>query len=234
MEFSKYFDHTVLRADAGEEEINAVCQEAIQYHFASVCVNGARTRQVSNLLLDTDVEVCTVVGFPLGAMSTMAKKIETLTAIEDGAGEIDMVINVGAVKDGDWGYVKKDIEEVKEVCIHNTMGREVILKVIIETCLLTEEEKIKVCETAVEAGADFVKTSTGFSTGGAVTEDVALMRKTVDAKTAALEKETGKTRKRVLVKASGGIRDLATAKAMIAAGADRLGTSATVAIVTEV
>lgn len=233
MEFSKYFDHTILKADASEEEVNVVCREAVLHHFASVCVNGARTRQVSNLLLDTDVEVCTVIGFPLGAMSTMAKKIETLTAIEDGAGEIDMVINVGAIKDGDWEFVKKDIEEVKEVCIHNTMGREVVLKVIIETCLLTQEEKVAACEAAVEAGADFVKTSTGFSTGGASVEDVALMRKTVDAKTTALEKETGKTWKKVLVKASGGIRDLKTAKAMIAAGADRLGTSATVAIITE-
>ena len=232
MEFSKYFDHTILKADAGEEEVNAICMEAIQYHFASVCVNSARTKQVSCLLADTDIEVCTVVGFPLGAMSTMAKKFEALTAIEDGATEIDMVINVGAVKEADWETVKKDIEEVKEVCAHNTMGKEVLLKVIIETCLLTKEEKIKACETAVEAGADFVKTSTGFSTGGATVEDVALMRKTVDAKTDALEKETGTTHKRVQVKASGGIRDLETAKAMIQAGADRLGTSATVSIVT--
>lgn len=232
MEFSKYFDHTVLKADASEEDVNTICKEAIQYNFASVCVNSGRTKQVSCLLADTDIEVCTVVGFPLGAMSTMAKKFEALTAIEDGAGEIDMVINIGAVKDADWDAVKKDIEEVKEVCLHNTMGKEVLLKVIIETCLLTEEEKIKACETAVEAGADFVKTSTGFSTGGATVEDVVLMRKTVDAKTTALEKETGVTHKRVQVKASGGIRNLETAKAMIRAGADRLGTSATVAIVT--
>lgn len=233
MEFSKYFDHTVLKADASEEDVNLVCREAIQYQFASVCVNGVRTRQVSCLLADTDIAVCTVIGFPLGAMSTVAKKLETLTAIEDGATEIDMVINVGAVKDADWDFVRKDIEEVKEICTNNTMGRDVVLKVIIETCLLTDEEKVKACETAVEAGADFVKTSTGFSTGGAVVEDVALMRKTVDAKTTALEKETGRTHKRVQVKASGGIRDLITAKAMIAAGADRLGTSATVTIVTE-
>lgn len=232
MEFSKYFDHTILKADASEEDVNVICKEAMQYNFASVCVNSGRTKQVSNLLLDTDIEVCTVIGFPLGAMSTMAKKLETLTAIEDGATEIDMVINVGAVKDDDWEFVKKDIEEVKEVCANNTMGRDVMLKVIIETCLLTEKEKIKACEISVEAGADFVKTSTGFSTGGATKEDVALMRKTVDAKTTALEKETGVTHKRVRVKASGGIRDIATARAMIEAGADRLGTSATVAIVT--
>lgn len=231
MEFSKYFDHTILKADASEEDVNAICLEAMKYNFASVCVNSYRTKQVANLLLDTDIDVCTVIGFPLGAMSTMAKKLETLTAIEDGATEIDMVINVGAVKDGDWDLVKKDIAEVKEVCANNTMGRDVILKVIIETCLLTEEEKIQACEVSVEAGADFVKTSTGFNTGGATVEDVALMRKTVDAKTTAMEKETGKTCKRVRVKASGGIRDLTTAKAMIAAGADRLGTSATVDIV---
>ena len=233
MEFSKYFDHTILKADAGEEEVNGICQEAMQYHFASVCVNSARTKQAACLLADTDIEVCTVVGFPLGAMSTMAKKFEALTAIEDGATEIDMVINVGAVKDEDWDFVKQDIAEVQEVCAHNTMGRNVLLKVIIETCLLTEEEKVKACETAVEAGADFVKTSTGFSTGGATVEDVALMRKTVDARTTALEKETGVTHKRVRVKASGGIRDLKTAKEMIAAGADRLGTSATVNIMME-
>lgn len=231
MEFNKYFDHTILKADATEEDVNAICREAIMYNFASVCVNGARTKQVSCLLLDSDVEVCTVIGFPLGAMSTMGKKLEALTAIEDGADEIDMVINVGAIKDEDWDFVKKDIEEVKEVCANNTMGKDVTLKVIIETCLLTDEEKVKACEISVEAGADFVKTSTGFSTGGATVEDVALMRKTVDAKTTALEKETGKTWNRVKVKASGGIRDYETAKAMIAAGADRLGTSATIAIV---
>lgn len=232
MEFSKYFDHTILKADASEENINTICKEAIRYNFASVCVNSARTRQVSGILLDTDIEVCTVIGFPLGAMSTMAKKLETLTAIEDGATEIDMVINVGAVKDADWEFVKRDIAEVKEVCTNNTMGRDVVLKVIIETCLLTKEEKIQACEVSVEAGADFVKTSTGFSTSGAKVEDVALMRKVVDEKVIALEKETGITHKRVRVKASGGIRDLATAQAMIQAGADRLGTSATVDIVT--
>lgn len=231
MEFNKYFDHTILKADATEEDVNVICREALQYKFASVCVNSARTKQVSCVLLDSDVEVCTVIGFPLGAMSTMAKKLETLTAIEDGADEIDMVINVGAVKDDYWEFVKQDIAEVKEVCANNTVGKNVTLKVIIETCLLTDEEKVKACEVAVEAGADFVKTSTGFSTGGATVEDVALMRKTVDAKTTQLEKETGKTWNRVKVKASGGIRDYETAKAMIAAGADRLGTSATIAIV---
>lgn len=231
MDFNKYFDHTILKADATSENVNRIVREALQYNFASVCVNSGRTKQVSSMLINTDIDVCTVIGFPLGAMSTMAKKMETLTAIEDGATEIDMVINVGAVKDGDWDLVIEDIAEVKEICRNNTTGQEAILKVIIETCLLTDEEKVMACEAAVEAGADFVKTSTGFSNGGATVEDVALMRKTVDAKTTALEKETGKTWPRVKVKASGGIRDYETAKAMIDAGADRLGTSATIAIV---
>lgn len=231
MDFNKYFDHTILKADATSEDVNRVVREALQYNFASVCVNSGRTKQVSSMLINTDIDVCTVIGFPLGAMSTMAKKMETLTAIEDGATEIDMVINVGAVKDGDWDLVIEDIAEVKEICRNNTTGQEALLKVIIETCLLTDEEKVMACEAAVEAGADFVKTSTGFSNGGATVEDVALMRKTVDAKTTALEKETGKTWPRVKVKASGGIRDYETAKAMIDAGADRLGTSATIAIV---
>ena len=231
MEFSKYFDHTILNAAATMEEVDRICKEAIEYRFASVCVNGAWTKTVAEKLTDTDIAVCTVIGFPLGAMSTRAKRFETLTAIEDGATEIDMVVNIGAVKDKNDAFVRQDIAAVKEICSNNTMGKEVILKVIIETCLLSDEEKKRVCELAVEAGADFVKTSTGFSTGGATTKDVALMRKTVDEKTTALEKETGQTRKRVRVKASGGIRDAKTAKEMIAAGADRLGTSATVAII---
>lgn len=231
MEFSKYFDHTILNAAATMEEVDRICKEAIEYRFASVCVNGAWTKAVAEKLAGTDIAVCTVIGFPLGAMSTRAKRFETLTAIEDGATEIDMVVNIGAVKDKNDAFVRQDIAAVKEICSNNTMGKEVILKVIIETCLLSDEEKKRVCELAVEAGADFVKTSTGFSTGGATTKDVALMRKTVDEKTTALEKETGQTWKRVRVKASGGIRDAKTAKEMIAAGADRLGTSATVAII---
>lgn len=231
MEFSKYFDHTILNAAATMEEVDRICKEAIEYRFASVCVNGAWTKAVAEKLTDTDIAVCTVIGFPLGAMSTRAKRFETLTAIEDGATEIDMVVNIGAVKDKNDAFVRQDIAAVKEICSNNTMGKEIILKVIIETCLLSDEEKKRVCELAVEAGADFVKTSTGFSTGGATTKDVALMRKTVDEKTTALEKETGQTWKRVRVKASGGIRDAKTAKEMIAAGADRLGTSATVAII---
>lgn len=211
-QFNKYFDHTILKPEASSDQVEQICQEAIRHHFASVCVNAYRTKQAATLLQDTDVLVCTVVGFPLGAVPTEVKVYETKQAIADGAQEIDMVINVGALKDGNTDYVYEDIRNVKEAC-----GKDVTLKVIIETCLLTDEEKVSVCELAVKAGADFVKTSTGFSTGGATTKDVALMRKTVgDA---------------AQVKASGGIRDYDTAKAMIDAGADRLGTSATVEII---
>lgn len=219
MKFSKYFDHTILKADATAKDVKQICQEAKDYDFASVCVNSYYTPLVAEELKDTDVKVCTVIGFPLGAMSTLSKKMETIDAIENGADEIDMVINVGALKAKDYEEVLYDIKEVKDACIHNPAWKEATLKVIIETCLLTEEEKVKACELAVEAGADFVKTSTGFSTGGAKAEDVALMKKTVAGK--------------AWVKASGGIRDLETAKAMIQAGADRLGTSATVQIMEE-
>lgn len=219
MDFNKYFDHTILKADAVDEEIEKICKEALEYNFASVCVNSGNTAYVADLLKGSDVGICTVVGFPLGAMSTIAKKFETLNAIENGATEIDMVINVGALKDEDYDFVLEDIKEVKKACMHNSENRQALLKVIIETCLLTKEEKIKACELAVEAGADFVKTSTGFSTGGATVEDVRLMKNTVGDK--------------ARVKASGGIRDIATARAMIEAGADRLGTSATVAIYKE-
>lgn len=207
------FDHTILKPEASVEAVEKICNEAIEYGFASVCVNQYRTKMVADKLKGTDVKVCTVVGFPLGAVSTEVKVFETKEAIKDGAEEIDMVINVGALKDKNYDYVKEDIRKVKEACGDNT------LKVIIETCLLTDEEKVKVCELAVEAGADFVKTSTGFSTGGAVAEDVTLMKKTVNGK--------------ALVKASGGIRDNKKAIAMVEAGADRLGTSATVEIVND-
>lgn len=211
MEFSKYFDHTILNPSACEEEIRAACKEALYYNFASVCVNQYRTKLVKSLLEGTGVAVCTVVGFPLGAVSTEVKVFETLQAIRDGADEIDMVINVGAMKDKNDSYVQRDIECVKNAC------KDKILKVIIETCLLDEEEKRKACELAVKAGADYVKTSTGFSTGGATTDDVALMKYSVGGK--------------AKVKASGGIRDYKTAMEMVRAGADRLGTSQTVAII---
>lgn len=207
---SKLFDHTILKADATKEAVAKICKEARENKFMSVCVNSFYTAFVAEQLKDTDVKVCTVVGFPLGQMSTRAKAAETAIAVEDGAQEIDMVINVGALKDKLYDVVRDDIAEVKKAC-----GK-ALLKVIIETCLLTDEEKIKACELAVEAGADFVKTSTGFSTAGAKAEDVALMRKTVGPQ--------------IGVKASGGIRDRQSAETMVEAGASRLGTSATVAI----
>lgn len=204
------FDHTILKADARKEQVAEICAEALKYGFASVCVNSYYTAFVAQQLKGSNVKVCTVVGFPLGQMSTKAKVAETKIAVEDGAREIDMVINVGALKDGDYDLVLTDIREVKKAC------GQALLKVIIETCLLTQEEKVKACELSKEAGADFVKTSTGFSTGGAEVEDVALMRKTVGDSMG--------------VKASGGIRDKETAQKMVEAGASRLGTSATVAI----
>ncbi len=208
---SKYFDHTILKADAKKEDIEKICKEAIEYNFASVCVNSYWTGYVAQLLSNSDVSVCTVVGFPLGAMSTKAKAYETSCAVEDGADEIDMVINVGELKAGNLEAVFEDVKAVRGQC----EGK--ILKVIIETCYLTEDEKKTACELAVKAKADFVKTSTGFGCGGAAVEDVALMKHVVSGK--------------AKVKASGGIRNSQTAKAMIEAGADRLGTSATIAIV---
>ncbi len=208
---SKLFDHTILKADATREQVVKICDEAKKYNFMSVCVNTYYAPLVAGELEGTDVKTCCVVGFPLGQMSTESKALETAYAVQVGADEIDMVINVGALKDKDYAAVLADIRAVRAVCVGKT------LKVIIETCLLTDEEKVKACELSVEGGADFVKTSTGFSTGGAKAEDVVLMRKTVGPD--------------IGVKASGGIRDEATAKAMVEAGASRLGTSATVAII---
>lgn len=209
---TKYFDHTILKADATEAQVAKICEEALANDFASVCVNQYYTKFVAEKLKGSNVDVCTVVGFPLGMSDTRVKAYETRAAIEDGATEVDMVINVGALKDQKYDYVLHDIQTLKDVC-----GSDVTLKVIIETCLLTEAEKVKACELSKEAGADFVKTSTGFSTGGAKAEDVALMRKTVgDA---------------LGVKASGGIHTAEEAQAMIDAGASRLGTSATLAII---
>ncbi len=210
----EYFDHTILKADAGEEDVARVCREALQWGFASVCVNGCYTKLAASLLAGSKVKVCTVAGFPLGMADSQVKAFEAERAIKDGASEIDMVINVGALKDHRDDFVREDIKKVKEKC----QGK-ALLKVIIETCLLTDEEKIRACHLAVEAGADFVKTSTGFSTGGATVEDVALMKKAVSG--------------RARVKAAGGIRSAEDAYKMIQAGADRLGTSATVAIMTE-
>lgn len=206
----KLFDHTILKADATEAAVAKICAEAKEYGFMSVCVNTYYTAFVAETLKDSDVKVCTVVGFPLGQMSTKAKALETQCAVEDGADEIDMVLNVAALKDGKYDVVLEDIKAVKAACGN------ALLKVILETCLLTKEEIVKACELSVEAGADFVKTSTGFSTGGATAEDIALMRKTVGPD--------------IGVKASGGVRDSKGAVAMVEAGASRIGASATIAI----
>jgi deoxyribose-phosphate aldolase len=212
MDIAKYIDHTVLAANATQEKIEKLCEEAKQWKFASVCVNTCWTKLCAEKLRGTGVNVCVVVGFPLGAMCTKAKAYEAKCAVEDGATEVDMVINIGWLKDRKDDLVENDIREVKKACGDKH------LKVIIEACLLTEEEKVRACELSVKAGADFVKTSTGFSTGGATAEDVALMRKTVGP-------DTG-------VKAAGGIRTFEDAKKMIEAGANRLGCSAGIAIVT--
>ncbi|MCY8233545.1 deoxyribose-phosphate aldolase [Priestia endophytica] len=210
-EIAKMIDHTLLKADAKKEEIEKLCEEAKEHHFASVCVNPTWVSLSSSLLEGTDVKVCTVIGFPLGANTPEVKAFEAQNAISNGAIEVDMVINIGALKDGNDQEVKRDIQAVVEA------SKGVLVKVIIETCLLTEDEKIRACKLAVEAGADYVKTSTGFSTGGATVEDVALMRKTVGPD--------------VGVKASGGVRNAEGAKAVIEAGATRIGASSGIAIV---
>lgn len=204
-------DHTLLKPEATPAQIEKLCAEAAEYHFASVCVNPVYIPLAARLLKDTGVKVCCVVGFPLGAIAPEQKAAEAASCAAMGAEELDMVIHVGAAKAGDWALVQRDIEGVVKAAAGHTV------KVIIETCLLTDEEKVKACEAAKAAGAHFVKTSTGFSTGGATTHDIALMRKTVGP-------EMG-------VKASGGIRDYETAMAMIEAGANRIGASAGIAIV---
>lgn len=210
MEINKYIDHTLLKPDAKIEDIDKLCLEAIEYDFASVCVNPCFVRYCFEKLKDSDVKVCTVIGFPLGATSTEAKVFETKQAVKDGADEIDMVINVSHLKANDDEYELNEIKKIRKAC----KGK--ILKVIIETCLLTDEEKIKICKIAKKAKADFVKTSTGFSTGGATVHDVKLMKKAVG--------------KNVKVKASGGIRDYETFMDMIKAGAERVGASSGVKI----
>lgn len=204
-------DHTLLKPEGTRAQIEKLCKEALQYSFASVCVNPTNVIQASEILKGSSVKVCTVIGFPLGANTSEVKAFETENAIANGAEEVDMVINIGRLKDKDYEYVKNDIAAVV-----NAAKGKALTKVIIETCLLTEEEKVKVCELAKEAGADFVKTSTGFSTGGATPEDIALMRKTVGP-------EMG-------VKASGGVRSSEDAEAVIKAGATRIGASASIAI----
>lgn len=207
---ASYIDHTMLAPQATVSQIRKLCEEAVKYHFASVCVNSCHVALCAELLKGTGVNVCTVVGFPLGAMSTKAKAFEAECAVADGAVEIDMVINVGALKDENWTFVEDDIRTVKKAC----GGK--LLKVILETCLLTDDEIVRACQLSEAAGADYVKTSTGFSKGGATAEAVSLMRKTVGD--------------RLGVKASGGIRDRESALKMIEAGASRLGCSAGVKI----
>ena len=210
---AKYIDHTLLKPQASLEQIKKVCDEARQHRFASVCVNPNYIGYVAKQLEGSGVAPCVVIGFPLGATIPEVKAAETKAVVTLGAKEVDMVINIGAVKSADWQLVKKDIEAVVEAARGNAL-----VKVIIETCLLTDEEKVKACTVAKLAGADFVKTSTGFSTGGATEEDIKLMRQTVGPSMG--------------VKASGGVRDYASAVTMIKSGATRLGTSSGVKIVT--
>ncbi|MEK7433872.1 MAG: deoxyribose-phosphate aldolase [Cyanobacteriota bacterium] len=208
---ASYIDHTLLKPEANEEQIKKLCEEARKYVFASVCINPHFVSLCAKLLQGSPVKVCTVIGFPLGATTTETKVFETKKAILDGAHEIDMVINVGAIKSKDYSKVEDDIRQVVRAC----EGK--ILKVILETALLTNEEKVIACQLSVKAGADFVKTSTGFGPGGATEEDIALMRSTVGPNLG--------------VKASGGIRDTLGTLTMLKAGATRVGASASVAIV---
>ena len=210
MKLNKYIDHTLLKADATQDKIETLCKEAKEYDFASVCVNTYWVPFCAKQLEGSDVKVCTVVGFPLGAMSSNAKAFETKDAIEHGASEIDIVLNIGEMKAGHYDVVRDDVKAVVEAAKGHCV------KVILETCLLTKEEIVKACELCIEAGATFVKTSTGFSTRGATVEDVKLMKETVKDK--------------CLVKAAGGVRCRADLDNMIEAGADRIGTSAGVAL----
>lgn len=211
IKINSYIDHTLLKADASKKDIVKLCKEAKKYSFASVCINPSFIPVAKAILKNTKVKICTVIGFPLGQMTTKAKVFETADAIKNGAQEIDMVLNVAKLKDGEFAYVKNEINQIKNCCKAKT------LKVIIETCLLTKQEIVKACTLAKAAKADFVKTSTGFSTAGAKVEDVKLMRKAVGSKMG--------------VKASGGVRSYADAIAMVKAGANRIGTSNGIKIV---
>jgi deoxyribose-phosphate aldolase len=208
---SRYIDHTLLKPDATTREIEQLCREAMEHHFWSVCVNGSRVAQAYALVENSGVKVACTIGFPLGAMTADAKRFEVEAAVDDGAQEIDVVLNIGRLKDGDNQYVLRELRDIVEAADERTV------KVIIETCLLSREEKIRACKLVVESGAHFVKTSTGFSAGGATTHDVQLLRECVGP-------DFG-------VKASGGIRDATVALGMIQAGATRLGTSSGVAII---
>ena len=215
MNYNKMIDHTVLKADTPLETVKRICDEAMEYGFASVCINPCHVAYCADYLKDSNVNVCTVIGFPLGANTSAVKAFETKDAIEKGADEIDYVINVAELKNKNYDYIKKEMEEIVKIC--REAGK--TSKVIFENCYLTDDEKRKVAEIAKEVKPDFIKTSTGFGTGGATVEDVKLMKSVVGDE--------------VKVKAAGGIRDLKTALAMIEAGAERLGTSAGVAIVEE-
>lgn len=210
-DLASFIDHTILKPDASREEVEKICREAKEYNFASVCVNPYYVKLVSESLKGTDVGITCVVGFPLGQNTSETKGFETKEAIDLGASEIDMVINIGALKNRELDIVRKDIKNV----VDKAKGR--LVKVIIETCLLTKDEKILACKIAKDCGADFVKTSTGFSSGGATTEDVRLMKSIVG--------------ENIGVKASGGVRTLKDAKAMIEAGASRIGASASVDLI---
>ena len=212
-ELAAMIDHTVLKPAAGEKEILQLCKEAKEFCFASVCIHPAYISLAKEALADSSVELCTVIGFPLGANTVAVKAFEAKEAVQNGATEIDMVLNVSKVKSGDFDYIENEIREVVKASDGNHV------KVIIETCYLTDEEKIKTCQRAEKAGAHFVKTSTGFGSGGATAEDVKLMRETVGD--------------RLGVKASGGIRTLEDALKMVEAGASRLGVSAGIAILSE-
>jgi deoxyribose-phosphate aldolase len=213
LNYANLIDHTLLKADTKKEAIVKLCEEAKQYGFASVCVNPTWVQKAAEILKETDVKVCTVIGFPLGANTPETKAFEAKNAIENGATEVDTVINIGALKDKNDELVEQDIR----VVIDAAKGK-ALVKVIIEACLLTEEEKVRACELAVKAGADYVKTSTGFSLYGATVEDVAIMRKAVGPD--------------IGVKASGGVRDLNDLKALVEAGATRIGSSSSVALFT--
>ena len=210
---NKLIDHTLLKAFATSDDVKKICEEAIKYDFASVCVNPCHVSLVSELLKDSDVRVCTVIGFPLGANTIEIKQAETMDAVSNGAEEIDMVINIGKAKEHDFNYIKEEIEDVVSAANGN------LVKVILETCYLSSEEIIEVCKMASIAGAQFVKTSTGFGTGGAKVEDVELMRKNI------LDTMS--------VKASGGVRTLDDLNKMVEAGASRIGASSGAAIIAE-
>lgn len=215
MELNKYFDHTLLKPEATAAQIEKLCAEAVEYGFYAVCVNSSMVSTVASFLKDSDVKIAAVIGFPLGVCTTSSKVFETEEACKAGASEIDMVLHLGKMKEGAFDYVYADIAAV----VWAASRYDAIVKVILETCQLTDEEIVRACQIAEQSGAAFVKTSTGFSTGGATAHHVALMRESVSPA--------------VQVKASGGIRDYKTVMEMIEAGADRIGASASVAVMEE-